>query len=348
MRQTVIGFFSSSQAAQQALERLRSSGFMEQDIDLSYNHLGSSTGSEKSESYSLGSGNEASYSGDGTVHDTPYNVNDEARETRTSGNMLNEDRIRERERDEEGGMGDSIGRFFRNLFDNKEEAEKYSSVGRRNSIVTVYVDNADEAQRAADILDDCGAVDVDENYSQYGSYTDTTTSSATDVFTDDARNDNTLNTSRDLNSPDFDESRANIRADGVTDNSIPVIEENLQVGKREVETGGVRLRSRIFERPVEESLRLRQEHVRVERTPVNRPATEADFDTFKEGEIEMTETAEVPIVNKEARVVEEVRLNKEVTEREEIVRDTVRNTDVDVENLSEESLKSRKGRSKKI
>ena len=40
------------------------------------------------------------------------------------------------------------------------------------------------------------------------------------------------------------------------------------------------------------------------------------------------------MVNKEARVVEEVSLNKEVEERDEVVRDTVRKTEVDVENLN--------------
>jgi stress response protein YsnF len=38
-------------------------------------------------------------------------------------------------------------------------------------------------------------------------------------------------------------------------------------------------------------------------------------------------------VGKTARVVEEVRLDKQVEERDEVIRDTVRRTDVDVENL---------------
>ncbi len=114
---------------------------------------------------------------------------------------------------------------------------------------------------------------------------------------------------------------------------IPVIEENLQVGKREVFTGGVRLRSRIVERPVEESLRLREENVTIERTPVNRPATSADLANFQGTQIEMTESAEVPVVSKEARVVEEVSLGKEVQERTETISGTVRKTEVDVENI---------------
>ncbi len=84
---------------------------------------------------------------------------------------------------------------------------------------------------------------------------------------------------------------------------------------------------------MEESLRLREEHVTVERTPVNRVATDADFNSFKEGTIEVTETAEVPVVAKEARVVEEVSLGKEVQEREQTIHETVRRTEVDVENI---------------
>lgn len=118
------------------------------------------------------------------------------------------------------------------------------------------------------------------------------------------------------------------KSDNVNETSIPVIEEELQVGKREVAKGGIRLRSRIVENEVQENINLREEKVHVERTPVNRPANVGDL---KEEQIEVTERAEVPVVSKEARVVEEVSLNKEVTEKEESVRDTVRSTQVDIE-----------------
>jgi uncharacterized protein (TIGR02271 family) len=117
------------------------------------------------------------------------------------------------------------------------------------------------------------------------------------------------------------------------DTTIPIIEEELHVGKREVEKGGVNVRTRIVERPVEERINLREEHVHVERTPVNRPATEADLNTTQERNIEITEHAEVPVIDKEARVVEEVSIEKEVEEHDETIRDTVRSTDVDVDNL---------------
>ena len=113
-----------------------------------------------------------------------------------------------------------------------------------------------------------------------------------------------------------------------------IIEENLQVGKRMEQTGGARIRSRIIEKPVEENVRLREEHVNMQRHNVNRPAADADFAAFKEGEMSVTESAERAVVAKEARVVGEVSIDKNVTEREEAERETVRSTDVQVEKLS--------------
>jgi uncharacterized protein (TIGR02271 family) len=115
--------------------------------------------------------------------------------------------------------------------------------------------------------------------------------------------------------------------------SIPVIEESLQVGKREVEKGGIRLRSRIVEEEVNNDVNLRDEKVQVERRPVDRPATEGDI---REENIEMTERTEVPVVSKTARVVEEVSLNKEVEQRNETVSDTVKKTQVDIERTDKE------------
>lgn len=129
----------------------------------------------------------------------------------------------------------------------------------------------------------------------------------------------------------------NRRAETATDNptAIPVIEEELHVGKQTVQTGGAYIKSRIVEKPAEENINLQEERVFVERTPVDRPVSTTDFDTFKEGTIELKEHAEVPVVSKEARVVEEIKIGKEVTERDETIRDTVRKTEVDVENLNQ-------------
>ena len=107
-------------------------------------------------------------------------------------------------------------------------------------------------------------------------------------------------------------------------------EEQLRVGKREVGRGGVRVRSYVVERPVEERVDLRQERVEVERRPVDRPVEPGD-DVFREKEIAATERGEEAVLSKEARVVEEVGLRKEADTRTETVRDTVREQKVDVE-----------------
>jgi uncharacterized protein (TIGR02271 family) len=112
---------------------------------------------------------------------------------------------------------------------------------------------------------------------------------------------------------------------------MPVVEEELRVGKRQVERGGVRIHSRITERPVEENVNLRQERVSVERRPVDRPVGSGDMDAFQEGTVEVTEMGEEAVVEKRARVAEEVVVRKDVEERQETVRDTVRRSDVEVE-----------------
>jgi len=110
---------------------------------------------------------------------------------------------------------------------------------------------------------------------------------------------------------------------------IPVVEEQLQVGKRAVEHGRVRVRSYVTEQPVSEQVSLREENVNVERRPVDRPITGAD--AFQERTIEMTEQGEEAVVSKEARVTEEVVLDKDVEQRSQTVQDTVRRTEVEVE-----------------
>jgi uncharacterized protein (TIGR02271 family) len=116
--------------------------------------------------------------------------------------------------------------------------------------------------------------------------------------------------------------------------AIPVVEEQINVGKREVRGGGVRVETRTSERPVEASVDLREEHVRVERHAVDRPATAADVSQAARGAtVEVTSKKEVPVVEKAARVVEEVVVDKRVEERKQTVTGTVKRTDVRVEEL---------------
>lgn len=112
---------------------------------------------------------------------------------------------------------------------------------------------------------------------------------------------------------------------------IPVVEEQLNVGKREVTRGGVRVRSYVVETPVEEHVRLRDETVTVERRPVDLAAGDLPADAFRERTIEVTETDEEAVVEKAARVREEVVIRKDVEVREQAISDTVRRTEVEIE-----------------
>ncbi|HLM56423.1 MAG TPA: DUF2382 domain-containing protein [Pyrinomonadaceae bacterium] len=113
--------------------------------------------------------------------------------------------------------------------------------------------------------------------------------------------------------------------------AIPVVAEELEVGKREVERGGVRVQKRVSETPVEEDVTLREEHVNVNRRPADYTFHGTDSEAFQESVVEIKEAYEELILNKKTRVVEEVVINKDVDERTEHVRETLRKTEVEVE-----------------
>ena len=117
---------------------------------------------------------------------------------------------------------------------------------------------------------------------------------------------------------------------GIGEEVIPVVEEQLVVGKREVDRGGVRVRSYVTETPVHEQVRLRNERVDVQRRPVDREVSSTD-DAFRERSIGMTATGEESVVGKTSRVVEEVVVSKTADERIEEIDDTVRRADVEVD-----------------
>ncbi len=117
---------------------------------------------------------------------------------------------------------------------------------------------------------------------------------------------------------------------------IPLAAEELTVGKREVDRGGVRVFRRTVEEPVSESVNLHEEHVVLDRRPVDRAVTDADFAAAGQT-LELVETDEVPVISKTAHVVEEVRVGKVVSDRTETVSDTVRHTEVDVEPIETEA-----------
>ncbi len=206
------------------------------------------------------------------------------------------------ERDDRGAAS-NFGHFFASLFgqDEPRHSGTYSEAVRRGSSVLV-VDARDDAQaeRAASLLHGLGAINVDERAQEWRA-------------SGWKNGDDDLSTSK----------------EGVMD----VVQEELQVGKRSLDKGGVRVIQRVSEKPVRELLKLREERVDVERRAVDRPATQDDLTNFKEGTLEVREMAEEAVVAKSARVVEEVRVGKQVQEREQVIEDTLRRKDVEVERI---------------
>ena len=117
------------------------------------------------------------------------------------------------------------------------------------------------------------------------------------------------------------------------------VEEELRVGKEQT-TAGKRLVSSVSEREVEKPVTLREEEVEVERRREDRRLNPGEADrAFREETVEVTATSERPVVSKEARVTGEVALRKQTGEREEVVRDTLRRKDVEVETVKEQPRK---------
>lgn len=115
---------------------------------------------------------------------------------------------------------------------------------------------------------------------------------------------------------------------------LQLADEELEVGKRRVSSGGVHVATHIVEQPVTKEVALHMEQVMVDRTPVDRPLSSAEAERyFRDQTVEVTAHSEVPVVEKRAHVVEEIVLKKTGAEHIEHVRDTVRHTDVNVTKL---------------
>ena len=227
-------------------------------------------------------------------------------------------------------IGTKISDFFSNLFGSdddasvREESGLYAESVRRGSVAVAVKVDEKMADEAADILNDNGAVDVDRRAAQYRA----------------AGYKN-----YDASAPLYKAEQTQTEYKNYADQgeiALPVIEEQLNVGKRIVQRGGVRVHTLVTEHPVEEQVTLREEHVNVERRPVDRAVSSADAANFKEGNFEVTTQAEEAVVGKTSRVVEEVVVGKKVTEREETVSDTVRRTDVQVDEINTDTKKAKR------
>jgi uncharacterized protein (TIGR02271 family) len=229
------------------------------------------------------------------------------------------------------GFWDSLSDFFMPDEDRYSYAEGLSRGG-----VMVSVDTDDASyDRALDILDREGTIDIDERAEEWrgAGWTGYSGSALAPTNRSDQRTV-VQGSDRDLSAgqstaDDFGSAVDKRAVSASGEEVIPVAEERLRVGKRDVSHGRVRVRSYVVEIPVEEEVRLREERVSVDRRPVDRSVSATD-DPFRERTIELEQRGEEAVVSKDVRVTEELTLSTEASERSEKVADTVRRTEVEV------------------
>lgn len=208
-----------------------------------------------------------------------------------------------------GGFMQGVENFFSDLFGNSDSdsAGHYSEAVRRGgAVVSVTVDDDTQSDTVRSTLASVGAVNIEDRVAAWRDTGYTGYQKASPAYTADQ----------------VAEERTRV---------IPVIQEDLEVGKRQVDLGSVRVVSRVVETPVSESVTLREEHATIERRPVDRPASAADLNGLQDQSIEVRQTAEKAVVSKTAHVVEEIVVGKKETTHTEQIADTVRSTVVDVD-----------------
>ena len=241
---------------------------------------------------------------------------------------------------EGGGLWESIKRLFTG---DDDAAGYYEGVSRGQTLLTVHVRDEAEADRISAILERHDPIDIaaqEASWRESGWRGEppvaTTAQAATPVVgttpVDVTATPGTKPMARTgaLGEPALAgrATERSVAAGG--EQVIPVVEENLAIGKRAVSGGRVRVHAYVVETPVEQDVRLKDERVEVERRPANRPLDATD-EAFRERTVEMTETREEAVVGKTARVTEEVVIRKQAGERTEHVSDTTRRTEVKID-----------------
>lgn len=223
------------------------------------------------------------------------------------------------------GLWGSLKRFF-----GADEYGYAEGLRRGGTLLTVQVPE-EQADRIITILDRDGTVDLDAREQEW----------RREGWSGGALTTGGDHADRDLSAARREPPAATDRSDEMAHGSdrdavIPVVEEELRIGKREVSRGGVRVRSYVVSEPVTEQVRLRDQHVEVERRPVTGASTVRPEEVdrlMQDRTIELAETREEAVVDKQAVVREEVVVHRSADERVETVSDTVRHTEVDIEDI---------------
>jgi uncharacterized protein (TIGR02271 family) len=313
MTKTVVALYDSATDAETVTRDLSAAGFTDTEV-IDNSAVGSAVGSDRAAWRDTDVTDASLAGGAPGVIGTPLGAVPEAGATAPSGTVSS-------------GIMSRLSRAGVP----EEDSHVYAEGVRRGGSLVIARLSDDDVDRGLEIMSSHRPVDIDERGSRWrqegwsrydesaGPYTGTGLTDAATSMRD-----------------------ANVTTGTGDETVIPIVEEQLSVGKREVDRGKVRVRSYVVETPVEETVRLRDESVHVERRKVDRPA-DVTADDFRERSIDVTESAEEAVVSKTARVTEEVVVSKDVTERTERVADTVRRTEVDVDNAAgTDRLKDRK------
>jgi len=229
-----------------------------------------------------------------------------------------------------------------------EEHAQYYAEGIKRGGTLVTVKSPDNmVQRAVDIMNNNGAIDIEKRAAEWRQ-AGWTPATAAQTTTQPAATATTQQTPVQTQTTTTQKTPAQTTTTSQTQQGetlrVPVVEEQMNVEKQAVSTGGVRIYTTVEEKPVRENVTLHEEKVNVERRPVDRPLTDADRaalqgnQAFQEKTFDVNERVEKPVVTTQPRVVEEVVVNKQVQERTVPVEGTVRQTQVHVEELPGEQV----------
>lgn len=226
---------------------------------------------------------------------------------------------------DEKGFWATLADFFMPDDDRYTYAE---AMNRGSILVTITVDGA-QADRAEDILEQHGTVNLaerEESWRKAG-----WSGYAGAIRTNGAATGASATAA------------SSTRNEKAGEQVLPEVEERLRIGKRQVNSGRVKVRSYVIESPVTEQVNLHSETVHVERRPANRPVAAGD-EAFRERTIEATAISEEAVIAKEARVTGEVVVKKDARDRAKTVTDTVRSTRVEIDDNRTSGSKPAGGR----
>jgi uncharacterized protein (TIGR02271 family) len=217
-----------------------------------------------------------------------------------------------------------------------DDAAIYKEGVRRGGALVLAGVTGDLANLAAALMDDHGAADIDELAQTWAVYGQEVQPTALQESTgpEESLPAEYENVTAAPAEPVSSMEEAAVNQDAETPSAQPESDAGVEhqpavqfSADTEIELpGGLRLQSVVIETPVEKDVPVLSEHLTFERRPADREATEADFQAFEQGVMDLVELAEELIVSKKTRVIEEVVITKKVRQTTETVRENLKQT----------------------